>query len=92
LVGWSSSPTKSHHHQAVECLGSGLVVTGRAVGDELPEAVELPGHWVLGVQWHPEADETSRVIGSLVHAAQRGGTSIRSRSATGIPGAAVEAS
>jgi putative glutamine amidotransferase len=91
-AGEERHPTKSHHHQAVDCLGSGLVVTGHAVEDELPEAVELPGRWVLGVQWHPEADETSRVIGSLVRAAQAGGTSIRSRSAKGIPGAAVEAS
>ena len=22
--------------------------------------------WVLGVQWHQEADETSRIIGALV--------------------------
>jgi putative glutamine amidotransferase len=91
-AGEDCHPTKSHHHQAVDCLGSGLVVTGHAVEDELPEAVELPGRWVLGVQWHPEADEASRVIGSLVRAAQAGGTSIRSRSAKGIPGAAVEAS
>jgi putative glutamine amidotransferase len=91
-VGEERHPTKSHHHQAVDCLGSGLVVTGHALGDDLPEAVELPGRWVLGVQWHPEADEASRVIASLVRAAQRGGTSIRSRSATGMPGAAVEAS
>jgi putative glutamine amidotransferase len=76
----------------VDCLGSGLVVTGHALEDDLPEAVELPGRWVLGVQWHPEADDASRVIGSLVRAAQAGGTSIRSRSATGMPGAAVEAS
>jgi putative glutamine amidotransferase len=91
-AGEERHPTKSHHHQAVDCLGSGLVVTGHALEDGLPEAVELPGRWVLGVQWHPEADETSRVIGSLVRAAQAGGTSIRSRSAKGIPGAAVEAS
>jgi len=91
-AGEERHPTKSHHHQAVECLGSGLVVTGHAVDDGLAEAVELPGRWVLGVQWHPEADETSRIIGSLVHAAQRGGTSICSRSAREVRGAAVEAS
>jgi putative glutamine amidotransferase len=65
--------TKSHHHQGVDRVGEGLTVTGWAVMDELPEAVEVPGNvFALGVQWHPEADETSRLIGALVeHAATR---------------------
>jgi putative glutamine amidotransferase len=59
--------TKSHHHQGVERIGEGLVVTGRAPRDDLPEALERPGGgFALGVQWHPEADETSRVIGAFV--------------------------
>jgi putative glutamine amidotransferase len=62
---------KSHHHQGVDELGEGLVVSGRSVPDGLPEAIELPGRaFALGVLWHPEADEASRVIGALVeHAA-----------------------
>jgi putative glutamine amidotransferase len=70
--------TKSHHHQGVDRVGEGLVVTGVATIDGLPEALELPGEaFVLGVQWHPEADEQSRVIGGLVEAARlrRGGQS-----------------
>ncbi|MBW3654216.1 MAG: gamma-glutamyl-gamma-aminobutyrate hydrolase family protein [Actinobacteria bacterium] len=65
--------TKSHHHQGIDRLGEGLVVTGWAVLDDLPEAIELPANeFALGVQWHPEADETSRLIGALVeHAAAR---------------------
>jgi len=65
--------TKSHHHQGVDRVGDGLLVTGWATVDELPEAIELPGrHFALGVQWHPEADETSRLIAALVeHAAAR---------------------
>jgi putative glutamine amidotransferase len=63
--------TKSHHHQGVDALGTGLVVTGESVLDDLPEAVEDPEHrFLLGVQWHPEADETSRVIGALVDEAR----------------------
>jgi putative glutamine amidotransferase len=63
--------TKSHHHQGVDRVGEGLVVTGVATLDELPEAIELPEHeFVLGVQWHPEADERSRVVGALVEAAR----------------------
>ena len=59
--------TKSHHHQAVDVLGEGFVVTGWSDGDELPEAIEHPGRrFALGVQWHPEVDETSRLIAALV--------------------------
>jgi putative glutamine amidotransferase len=62
--------TKSHHHQGVDVIGPGLSVTGLATLDDLPEAIEVPGHrFVLGVQWHPEADERSPVIGALVRAA-----------------------
>jgi putative glutamine amidotransferase len=62
--------TKSHHHQGVDRVGEGLAVTGRAERDDLPEAVEIAGRrYVLGVQWHPEADETSRLIASLVEEA-----------------------
>ena len=62
--------TKSHHHQGVERLGEGLKVTGWATIDDLPEAVEVPDRrFALGVQWHPEADELSRVIESFVREA-----------------------
>ena len=38
--------------------------------DELPEAMEDPSlRFALGVQWHPEADETSRFIAALVEEA-----------------------
>jgi len=65
--------TKSHHHQGVDCLGAGLVVSGTsAFEDELAEAIEVPGKsFVLGVQWHPEADPDSPVVGALVAAAAR---------------------
>lgn len=63
--------TKSHHHQGIDCLGAGLIVTGHSTLDELPEAVEAPDkRFVLGVQWHPEADDGSRVVGALVDAAR----------------------
>ena len=77
-AGRALHPTKSHHHQGVDVLGEGLTVTGWGARDELPEAVEDPGkRFVLGVQWHPEADEESRVIAALVaeagvYAADRG--------------------
>ncbi|MEV1085962.1 gamma-glutamyl-gamma-aminobutyrate hydrolase family protein [Streptomyces sp. NPDC050211] len=59
----------TYHHQAVDRLGVGLVVSAHA-GDGTVEAVELPsGGWVLGVQWHPEMGEDLRVMGALVRAA-----------------------
>jgi putative glutamine amidotransferase len=63
--------TKSHHHQAIDRVGDGLVVTGWAAMDELPEALEVPDRrFALGVQWHPEADERSRLIAALVEEAR----------------------
>jgi putative glutamine amidotransferase len=70
-VGDDRTLVKSHHHQGLADLGVGLVPTGWSTDDELVEAVELPGEpYVLGVLWHPEQDEASRVIASLVEAAR----------------------
>ena len=56
----------SHHHQAVDRIGPNFVVSGRA-GDGLVEAIEDPSRtFALGVQWHPEEDDASRLIASLV--------------------------
>jgi putative glutamine amidotransferase len=70
-VGGETTGVKSHHHQGLAELGEGLVATGRSADDDLVEAVELPGHdFVLGVLWHPEEDQRSNVIGSLVDRAR----------------------
>jgi putative glutamine amidotransferase len=72
-AGEARHATKSHHHQGVDTLGEGLVVSGWSALDELPEAIEVPGaRYALGVQWHPEADEASRLIASLVEEARDG--------------------
>jgi putative glutamine amidotransferase len=72
-VGGERTVVKSHHHQGVEGLGEGLVASGWSVSDELIEAVELPGPgYALGVLWHPEEDERSAVLGSLVEAVAAG--------------------
>ena len=49
----ASTRVNSFHHQAVDVLGSGLAVTGRSP-DGVVETIELVGHDVVGVQWHPE--------------------------------------
>jgi putative glutamine amidotransferase len=73
-AGELSHQTKSHHHQGVERVGEGLVVSGVSTFDGLAEAIEWEGgpsnrRFVLGVQWHPEADLASSVVGALVDAA-----------------------
>ncbi len=53
-MGTTAAVCSSHHHQAVDRLGTGLSVTAWAP-DGTVEAVELDGDaWVVGVQWHPE--------------------------------------
>jgi putative glutamine amidotransferase len=66
-AGETHHATKSHHHQGVGRVGEGFEVSGWAELDDLPEAIEAPDRrFALGVQWHPEADESSRLISSLV--------------------------
>jgi putative glutamine amidotransferase len=76
VAGETKHATKSHHHQGVDRVGEGLEVTGWATIDDLPEAIEPVGGadgegrpFLLGVQWHPEADEESPFVGALVKAA-----------------------
>jgi putative glutamine amidotransferase len=83
-AGETEHGTKSHHHQGVDRLGDGFEITGWSAFDELPEAIEVPGsRFALGVQWHPEADETSRLIAALVAEA----ASARARAQAPTPGA-----
>lgn len=55
----------SFHHQAVDAPGNGIVITGWAP-DGVPEAIELEGRPVVGVQWHPETFEADPLFGWLV--------------------------
>lgn len=70
-TGASALACSSHHHQGIDRVGDGLVVTARSE-DGLPEAIEREGDgWVLGVQWHPEDTavedpEQQRLFDSLV--------------------------
>ena len=53
----------SHHHQAVERLGSQLVAVAWS-DDGLVEALELPPGepWLVAVQWHPEANAAEEPV------------------------------
>ena len=70
-TGNETEAVLSHHHQGPDAIGRGLEVTGRATRDDSPEAIEDPAaRFLLGVLWHPEEDERSRVVGALVDAAR----------------------
>ena len=73
VVGSERTEVKSAHHQGVEELGEGVVATGFA-DDGVVEAIELPDRsFAVGVLWHPEEDERSRVVGALAEEARSRG-------------------
>jgi putative glutamine amidotransferase len=75
LLGRERLPVNSFHHQAVDRLGRGLVVSARS-SDDVIEGVEVPGRrFALGVQWHPESfwsrsDGFDGLFSALVEAAR----------------------
>ena len=65
------APVKSHHHQGFGRLGSGLREAAHAPDGTL-EALEDPGRrFALGVLWHPEAGEDTRLFEAFVEEARR---------------------
>lgn len=59
----------SGHHQGVDRVGNGLIVSARADDDSI-EGLELPGDGhVLGVLWHPEVGSDNRLFDELVRVA-----------------------
>ncbi|QMU76334.1 gamma-glutamyl-gamma-aminobutyrate hydrolase family protein [Streptacidiphilus sp. PB12-B1b] len=71
VLGEAALDVPTYHHQAVRRLGDGLVPCARAL-DGTTEAVELPGGFALGVQWHPEQGTDLRLTRALVQAAGAG--------------------
>ena len=66
----------SSHHQAIRRVGNNLRAAAVSPADGVVEAVELatPGHFVLGVQWHPErtymvSGFSRAIFADFVHAA-----------------------
>jgi putative glutamine amidotransferase len=71
------SEIATHHHQALDVLGAGLVACGWA-DDGTVEAVEVPTRtWAFGVQWHPEASDDQAVFAALVAAATQRAAGVR---------------
>lgn len=60
----------SFHHQAVDQPGTGIIISGRAA-DGVPEAIELDGRPVLGLQWHPECFPSDPAFNWVVKASRR---------------------
>ncbi|WP_199700370.1 gamma-glutamyl-gamma-aminobutyrate hydrolase family protein [Galactobacter valiniphilus] len=60
-----------YHHQAIDAVGEGLVVTARSA-DGIIEAIEDPAaRFGVAVQWHPEEDaEDRRIFAGLIDAAK----------------------
>lgn len=78
IVGVDALQVNSFHHQAVEQVPAGWIVSARA-DDGIVEAMECPGErFMLGVQWHPENlvrdDEAAqRLFYEFIQACQHGG-------------------
>jgi putative glutamine amidotransferase len=54
IIGAGEHEVNSRHHQAVDRVGRGLIVSAVA-GDGVIEGIEKPGAaFAIGVEWHPE--------------------------------------
>lgn len=61
ILGQDVACVNSFHHQSVDAVGEGLVVSARCPEDGVVEALEMPSRaFVLAVQWHPESFRDQR--------------------------------
>jgi len=80
VLGRTEAGVPTHHHQAIDRLGAGLVATAWT-DDGVIEAVELgqPGEdtassgFIMAVQWHPEAGDDPSLFAALIAAASQAG-------------------
>lgn len=80
LAGATHAVVNSYHHQSVGSPGSDLRVVARS-DDGLVEAVEGPGRFCVGVQWHPEREANGPGLGPELFRAL-----VRAATPSGIPG------
>jgi putative glutamine amidotransferase len=81
-VGAERIAVRSHHHQALGELGTGIVASAWAEPGGLVEAIEVPDNrWALGILWHAEEEQPSPVIEALAEAAREPSLRNRERSA-----------
>jgi putative glutamine amidotransferase len=85
ILGRTEAAVPTHHHQAADRLGDGLVATAWT-DDGTAEALELaePASFMIAVQWHPEAGDDLSLFTALAAAAAQYGDAGRPR----LPGAA----
>jgi putative glutamine amidotransferase len=78
VLGRTEAGVPTHHHQAIDRLGAGLVATAWT-DDGVIEAVELgqpdgdirSSGFMLAVQWHPEAGDDPSLFAALIAAASQ---------------------
>ena len=73
VLGRSEAAVPTHHHQAIDRLGAGLVATAWT-DDGMIEAAELTeagAQFMLAVQWHPEAGDDPSLFAALIAAASQ---------------------
>lgn len=70
ILGRSEAAVPTHHHQAIDRLGAGLVATAWA-DDGVIEAAEFDRgtSFMVAVQWHPEAGKDLSLFTALIAAA-----------------------
>ena len=84
VVGWDERYVPAHHHQGIDRLGAGLAAVAWTE-DGTIEAVEDPARpFLIGVQWHAEADDDPSLFRWLVGAAS--GVVVPDRDDLGPPG------
>ncbi len=71
LPGGEYFEVPTHHHQAVDVIGAGLIPVAWA-DDGIVEGVEstTAGEFLVGVQWHPEQGADARLFRALIEAAE----------------------
>lgn len=68
ILGGIEADVNSSHHQCVDAPGT-LTVTGWADDGTIEVCEDPSADFVIGVQWHPEADEGPELFRALIAAA-----------------------